>query len=128
MITLTKNTQEEFEAQFKDRHKKLRSIAMKGLLDILYSNALAGVNVEASELSRALDIDTRKLHKSISNMRLTHGIKVINEAGKNYCSSYRLVGFFTPRKRKERPRKKDVVPQFIHEPTYNEKLLNQVFC
>jgi hypothetical protein len=128
MITLQKNTNEEFEGEFKDRRKKLRSIAMKGLLDILYSNALSGVNVEASDLSRALDIDTRKLHKSISNMRLSHGIKVINETGKNYKSSYRLVGFFTPRKRKCKPRKKDVVPQFIYEPTVNDKILNQVFC
>jgi hypothetical protein len=124
MITLHKNTKEEFEAEFVVRRKKMRSIATKQLLSTLYTNALADVNTTVAELAREIGTTSDDIIKKVSNLNTIHGIRILNKS--NNKSSYKLVGFFTPRKR-SRSKKKPVETVRIYQATGNDKLLNQVF-
>ena len=125
MITLHKNTKEEFEIEFIARRKKMRSILTKQLLTTLYTNALSDVNTSVAELARELGTTSDDVIKKVSNLNTIHGIRVLNKSSNK--SSYKLTGFFTPRKRsrKKKEPKKQVC---IYQATRNDQLINQVFC
>ena len=125
MITLHKNTKEEFEAEFIIRRKKMRSILTKQLITTLYTNALADINTSVAELARELGTTSDDVIKKVSNLNTIHGIRVLNKSHNK--SEYKLVGFFTPRKR-NRKKKEPKQTVCIYQTTANDLLLNHVFC
>lgn len=124
MITLHKNTREEFEVEFIARRRKMRSIITRQLLTTLYTNALTDVNTSVAELARELGTTSDDVIKKVSNLNTIHGIKVLNKSSNK--SSYKLVGFFTPRKR-SRKKKESKQQVLIYQASRNDKLLNSVF-
>lgn len=126
MISLNTHTKEEFEVEYIARRKKMRSIANRQLLSVLYTNALEGNNTDATELARLLATTNDDIHKKVSNLNTIHGVRVLNQTGKLHKSSYKLVGFFKPRKRNRKKVAK--APVMMFQLSKNDQLLNQVFC
>lgn len=126
MITLSTHTIEQFEFELVNRRKRMRSIANKQILSVLYTNSLEGKDTDATELARLLATTNEDIHKKISNLNTIHGIRVINKTGKLHKSSYKLVGFFKPRKRNRKKVAK--APEIIFQVGKNEQLINRVFC
>lgn len=125
MITLRRNTKEEFESEFIARRKKMRSMLTKQLLTTLYTNALADIETSVAGLARELGATSDDVIKKVSDLNMRHGIKVLNKSSNK--SSYKLVGFFTPIKR-NRKKKEPKQPVCIYQATRNDQLINQVFC
>lgn len=126
MITLLKNTKEEFESEFKARYRRMRSPVTREILSTLYANALGEIKTDATGLARSIGTTSDDIIKKISDMNTIHGIKIVNKSRSHCKSDYKLVGFFKPRKRNRKKVAK--APVMMFQLSKNDQLINQVFC